>query len=288
MGEMRKLLLLASLALVAGCGTAASGRPGSGAAVKFDTAAAMHWVRVQVGYGPRPAGSPASRRLAQRLKAALPNGRFQKVPHGLRNVVGSVVGRDPGRIVVVGAHYDTKDIPGYLGAVDAASGTAVALQLAHSIRPRELLPTVVFVLFDGEESPPGGPPETPADFVQRGLRGSKVAARSLREAEAMVLLDLVGTRKLHMPRDPVSDRRLWAQLRDAAGRVGAAKAFPNGTTNAEFYDDHYPFARAGVPSIDLIDFDFPCWHRLCDTLSQVSPGSLGKSGRSVLALLHTL
>src|SRR5438270_12418718 len=115
MGEVRKLLLLGSIALLAGCGTAASGRPGSGQAVKFDTAAAMQWARVQVAYGPRPAGSPASRRLAHRLRAALPNGRFQKVPNGLRNVVGSVVGRAPGRIVVVGAHYDTKDMPGYLG-----------------------------------------------------------------------------------------------------------------------------------------------------------------------------
>ena len=284
---MRKLVLLACVALVAGCGSAASGRSGSGQTVHFDTRAAMNLVRMQVRFGPRPAGSHASRRLARRLRAALPNGRFQRVPGGLTNVLGSVVGRNPRRVVVVGAHYDTKGIPGYLGAVDGASGTAVAVQIAHSIRPRELLPTVVFVLFDGEESPPG-PPETAADFVRRGLRGSKVAALSLREAEAMILLDLVGVRKLRISRDPPSDKGLWSRLREAASHAGAGRAFPDRTLDAVFYDDNYPFARAGVPTADLIDFDFGCWHRLCDGLSQVSPRSLGQSGRAVIALLHTL
>ncbi len=284
---MRKPLLVVCALLVAGCGTAASGRSGSGRTVDFDTAAAMRLVRSQVAYGPRPAGSPALRRLARRLRKELPHGRFEPVGHGLRNVVGSVIGRYPRRIVVVGAHYDTKALPGYLGAVDGASGTAVTVQLARSIHPRELRPTVVFVLFDGEESPPG-PPETPADFVSRGLRGSKVAARALREAKAMILLDLVGNRHLRLPRERISDRQLWSKLRDAAGHVDAGGAFPDATTDTELYDDHYPFARAGVPSIDLIDFDFACWHQLCDNLSQVSPRSLGESGRAVLALLHTL
>ena len=46
------------------------------------------------------------------------------MPDGLRNVIGTVRGREPGYIVV-GAHYDTKDIPGFVGANDGASGTAV-------------------------------------------------------------------------------------------------------------------------------------------------------------------
>ena len=169
---MRKPLLVACALLVAGCGSAASGRPGSGQTVHFDAAAAMRLVRLQVSYGPRPAGSLASHRLARRLRAALPNGRFERVGHGLRNVVGSVVGRDSRRIVVVGAHYDTKAIPGYLGAVDGASGSAVAVQLARSIRPGELRPTVVFVLFDGEESPPGRP-RPPLTSSAAGCAGAR-------------------------------------------------------------------------------------------------------------------
>ena len=94
----------------------------------------------QVRLGPRPAGSPASRKLAAQLKAELPNGRFQAVPGGLRNVVGFVPGRDPSRTVVVGAHYDTKDLPGFVGANDGAGGTALVVELARTVKPRELRP----------------------------------------------------------------------------------------------------------------------------------------------------
>src|SRR3954453_23255654 len=73
---------------------------------RFDGSAAFGLVKLQLSYGPRPAGSPSSPPPAQRLRTPPPNGRFQPVPGGLRNVVGSVPGRDPSRAVVVGAHYD--------------------------------------------------------------------------------------------------------------------------------------------------------------------------------------
>jgi hypothetical protein len=273
------LAALATAALAAGCG----GDDKTGPPDRFDGAAAMRWVRTQVAYGPRPAGSRASRRLAERLRAALPGGRFQAVPGGLRNVIGVVPGRNPERVVVVGAHYDTKDLPGFVGAIDSGSGTAVATQLARTLRPRQAGPTVVFALFDGEESP-RGTPDDEAAFQARGLRGSKVAARSLRRAEAMILLDFVGNRRLSLAREPLSDARLWARLRAAARRAGAGWAFPP-RTQRPVSDDHVPFSRAGVPSIDLIDFDFPCWHETCDDLSQVSERSLDATGESVLELI---
>ena len=251
---------------------------------RFDSSAAFKLLRSQVALGPRPAGSAASRRLARRLRRALPRGRYQRVPGGLRNVIGRVRGRDPGRVVVVGAHYDTKDIPGFVGANDGASGTAIVTQLARTIRPRRLRPTLVFILFDGEESPAGTPD---AEFEQRGLRGSKVAARRYAGAEAMVLLDFVGDRDLSIPREQLSDRRLWRKLRAAARRVGVGRHFPPETQGAVF-DDHLPFIRRGVPSIDLIDFDFPCFHRTCDDLSAVSERSVDAVGEAVYELLRAL
>ena len=53
-------------------------------------------------------------------------------------------------------------------------------------------------------------------------------------------------------------------------------------------DDHVPFIRAGVPAIDLIDFDFPCWHRTCDDLTAVSPRSLDAVGETMMAFLAEL
>ena len=255
-------------------------RPASVHADRFDGAAAFRLLRRQVELGPRPAGSPESRRLARLLRRIVPRGRYQEVPGGLRNVIGTVRGREPG-YVVVGAHYDTKDIPGFVGANDGASGTAVVAELARSIRrPRH---TVQFVFFDGEESPG----RLSADFEERGLRGSKVAARTFTDARAMVLLDFVGDRRLSIPREANSDAGLWRRLRAAARRVGAARVFPD-RSSGSVLDDHIPFLDAGVPSIDLIDFTFPCWHRRCDDMSAVSERSVDAVGETVYELLRSL
>jgi glutaminyl-peptide cyclotransferase len=247
----------------------------------FDSAAAWDLLVDQVELGPRPAGSKESRALAARLRELVPDGRYQPLPGGLQNVVGTVRGRERGYIVV-GAHYDTKDLPRFVGANDGASGTAVVAQLARTIkRPRH---TIQFVFFDGEESPRGAPD---AQFERFGLRGSKLAARRFDDARAMVLLDFVGDRRLRIPREANSSSGLWRRLRAAARRVGAAPVFPDATAGA-VSDDHVPFLRRGIPSIDLIDFDFPCWHRPCDDLTVVSERSLDAVGETVLELVRSL
>ena len=250
---------------------------------RFHERAAWQRLVSQVRLGPRPAGSAASRVLAARLKAALPRGSYQPVPGGLRNVVGFVRGRDPSRYVVVAAHYDTKDIPGFVGAVDGASGTAVMVQLARTVKPRAIRPSVVFLALDGEEVPAGIPD---SQFLQHGIRGAKVAAPVYRKAQAMILLDFVGNRNLSIPREASSDAALWQRLRRAAARVGVGSVFPARTSGAVL-DDHYPFIQQGVPSIDLIDFDFPCWHQTCDDLSAVSMRSLDAVGETMVELLRS-
>ena len=92
---MRPFLVvcMVSLALVA-CGEAADTAPTSASPSKdrFDSARAWKVLEHQVGLGERPAGSPASRELAAYLKRRVPNGRYQRVPDGLRNVIGTVRG----------------------------------------------------------------------------------------------------------------------------------------------------------------------------------------------------
>jgi glutaminyl-peptide cyclotransferase len=275
-----RLVALLALALTAGPMSAAA--PAGGVA-RFDGAAAWAFLVKQVELGPRPAGSPASRRLAATLRASVPGGRFQSVPDGLRNVVGVVPGRRPGRVIVIGAHYDTKDLEGFVGANDNASGVAVVRQLARTIRPRMLRPTVVFVFFDGEETPRDAPDPS---ILRNGLRGSKVAARSLRGAEAMILVDLVGDRDLRIRRDTRADPELWRRLQAASARVGTRRHFTSRTT--EILDDHVPFARAGIRVLPLVDLEFRCWHKQCDDLTSVSRASLDAVGETVLELLRGL
>ena len=252
---------------------------------RFDEDRAWTWLERQVALGPRPAGSPASRKLAAQIRRALPRGRYQAVPGGLRNVIGVTPGRDPNRRVIVGAHYDTKDIPDFVGANDAASGTAAMLELARSIKPRSVEPTILWMAFDGEESPGAG---DEGDFEREGLRGSKVAARKYAKGtEAMILLDFVADKQLSTPREANSDVQLWNRLRAAARRAGTLRHYPNDNFGA-VSDDHIPFIRRGVRSIDLIDFDFPCWHQTCDDLSAVSKESLDVTGETVRELLASL
>jgi len=200
-------------------------------------------------------------------------------------VIGKVPGREEGNVVLVGAHYDTKEIRGFVGANDGASGTAIALRLAREIRPRTIDPTLLFVFFDGEESPG---PNNDADFEEKGLRGSKAAARRYAgKVDRMVLLDFVGDRSLAIPREDFSDVQMWDELRGAASRAGAIGTFP-ATSSGGILDDHIPFIERGVPAIDLIDFDFPCWHRRCDNLKAVSEQSLDRVGETMRELLPRL
>ncbi|HYZ19899.1 MAG TPA: M28 family metallopeptidase [Gaiellaceae bacterium] len=277
---MSRLTALLALALTA-CPLSAAA-PARGDA-QFDGAAAWAFLVRQVELGPRPAGSPASRQLGAVLRASVPAGRFQSVPGGLRNVVGVVPGRRPGRVVVIGAHYDTKDLDGFVGANDNASGVAVVRQLARTIRPRTLRPTVVFVFFDGEETPRDAPDPS---ILRSGLRGSKVAARSLRGAQAMILVDLVGDRSLAIRRDARADAELWRRLLAASTAAGTRRHFTSRRT--EILDDHVPFAQAGVRTLPLVDLDFRCWHEQCDDLSAVSRASLTAVGRTLLELLGRL
>jgi glutaminyl-peptide cyclotransferase len=250
---------------------------------RFDGRRAFAELRRQVEMGPRPAGSAASRRLAARLRRALPRGRYEQVPGGLRNVVGRLPGSKPA--VVVAAHYDTKKLAGFVGANDGAGGTAAVLELARVLshtKRAEGAPELRFVLFDGEEAT-----NDKADFLLSGVRGARAYARRHRgELRALVLLDFVANKHLTLPREEGSDPRLWARLRSAARRVGAQAAFP-AETRSQILDDHTPFTQDGVPAIDLIDFDFPCWHRRCDDMSAVSARSLDVSGEAVLELLRS-
>lgn len=254
---------------------------------RFDAARAFDLLRHQVeAIGPRPAGSPAARRLARWARARLPRGRLEAVPGSdpdspLQNVVGTLPGRRPA--VLVAAHYDTVDTPeGMPGANDGAAGTAVVLELARALRPRRGAREVRFVLFDGEEAPGD------RDFLRRGLRGSRAHARAhARGIGEMILLDYVGDRELSLPREGSSDPALWAELRRAARRVGVLRAFPPGRGTV-LADDHTPFLRAGVPAIDLIDWPYRHMHTLRDTVDKTSPRSLDAVGEAVLELVGDL
>ena len=287
------LLMVASG--LAGCSSssAGSGPEASASSIlagKFDTADAWQLVEQQVEVGQRPAGSTQLRKLAEKLRLLLPNGSLEPVPGepGLQNVVGSLPGRQPA--ILVGAHYDTLAKPrGFVGANNGAAGTAVVVEAAQALEqmPRVSTPREVrFVLFDGEE-PSGVRPQETGNFYKESLRGSKAyAAAHPGETKAAVVLDYVGNRGLHLPREANSTKSLWSRLLTAARLVGTSRYFSNKTASP-IEDDHVPFLLEGVPAIDLIDWSYP-GRSLADGLDKLSPESLTAVGATVVHLVNEL
>ena len=273
-------------AALAACGGSDDGGGSSteSSADRFDSERAFEWIERQVALGPRPAGSEASRELAELARAELPNGAFEEVPGGLRNVVGTIPGAAPA--IVIGAHYDTEvEPPDFVGANDGAAGTAAVLELARVLEDE--LPEghreVRFVLFDGEEEPAGCPD---AEFEQCALRGSKayVAAHGPEVGE-LILLDYIANEGLRISREANSDPGLWAELRAAAETVGVAEFFPEGEQGVGVLDDHVPFLLAGIPSIDLIDFSYEFADTAEDTPDKLDPAALDAVGEAVAELV---
>ena len=294
------------LGLAAGAALALSACGDDGAdartpADRFDADRAIEDVQAQVELGPRPAGSKANKRqsglIARRLeRAGVDDVRVQKP---LLNVVGTIPGRERGS-VVVGAHHDTYDIPGFVGANDGASGVAVVLELARSLPRRVDGPDLRLALFDAEEARLG------RDFSADGTRGSRqyvrYAAREQRRkgspplgsVEAMALFDLVGDCDLQIPRESNSDPRLYAAFADASAEADGDPAPFTGTASA-VDDDHVPFLEAGIPAVDLIDFTFgeggtpgSHWHTTEDTIDKVCADSLDAVGEAAVRAVPEL
>jgi glutaminyl-peptide cyclotransferase len=276
---------------VAGCGGGDSGSPPN----RFDGDRAMSLVQVQVAAGQRPAGSPQLRNLALTLRdmlRAAPGGELQAhlepfpssgPQQGLRNIVAVLPGRAPA--ILIGAHYDTEWHPkGFVGANDSAAGTAAVMELARSL-PSELPEghrEIRFVLFDGEEDPPGC---SDKDFAFCALRGSRAyAAAHPGEIGDMILLDYIANRGARIRREQNSNQELWEQLRQAAADVGAGEIFPAGVQGGVI-DDHFPFLEQGIPSIDLIDFNYPYADTVQDTIDKLDPAVLDEVGEAVGQLI---
>ena len=295
------LALAATFALAGGCGdgekTDTTAAPASSAG-RFDADRAFADLERMVALGPRPSGSAANAKQAQMLAAELRKAGVENVAIGkppLLNVTGEIPGKGQGSIVV-GAHHDTEDVPGFVGANDGASGVAVVLELARTLPNPMPGPAVAIALFDGEEA------RGDRDFDADGTRGSRLyveqAARggdpkagipALDQIDAMVLFDMVGDCDLQLPREFSSDERLYGAFATAAG--GA----PFEGVTGSISDDHVPFLEQGIPSLDLIDFTYggsqtpgEYWHTTADTTDKVCPQSLDAVGEAALEAIPGL
>jgi Zn-dependent M28 family amino/carboxypeptidase len=96
----------------------------------------------------------------------------------------------------------------------------------------------------------------------------------------MVLVDMIGDADQQLYYEGNSDEALQTWIWDIAAELGYEAYFIQ-EHRFTMIDDHLPFARRGIPAVDIIDFDYPYWHTVEDTADKVSPDSLLRVGRTL-------
>jgi glutaminyl-peptide cyclotransferase len=224
---------------------------------------------------------------------------------------------DPvGCVVLLGSHYDTKEIPGmrYVGANDSGSSSVALLHILRKLRSTKQDTgkcTLVTVWFDGEESVlPGwrdGELKHPAR-IQDNTWGSRFAVSQLQPCTwknskarclgttqqgvpdgiagnaviALVLLDMVGSPGIKLAREANSTPALLSLAVNTAEELGFTDIFEKTLKNVE--DDHIPFVRAGIAAVNLIDFsNLDYWHAPGDEIDSLDFSSITKASRIALS-----
>jgi glutaminyl-peptide cyclotransferase len=265
---------------------------------KFDGTRAFADLRRMVEIGPRPSGSPAIEKTRDYLSAELKSAglKVEDQPFDVRTPLGTVhmvnlratlpgAATARGRIVI-GGHYDTKLVKQFrfVGASDAASSAAFLLEIARALKGRSNPLPIELLFLDGEE----------AVVEWRGddhTYGSRYYVEQLKKSgttkdvRAFILVDMIGDRNLGIRREANSTGWLTDAVWSAARQLKRAEFLEESTP---IEDDHLEFLDAGIPSVDIIDLDYPAWHTADDTLEQVSAASLQAVGDVVLAALPAI
>jgi glutaminyl-peptide cyclotransferase len=265
----------------------------------FDGQKAWDDVAYQVSLGARIPESPAHQQVENWISDEIRSVGWQVesqndtvMGHPVDNIVAKYGQGRPW--VVVAAHYDSrlkadqdpdpqKQSQPVPAANDGASGVAVLLELAR-VLPAHFYSSdgtsnpgyrqIWLVFLDAEDN--GDIPGW--DWIL----GSKSFVSSLQgKPDAAVVLDMIGDADLNIYKELNSDPQLTDRIWGQANRLGYSEYF---IPQAKFkmLDDHIPFIEAGIPAVDVIDFDYPYWHTTADTADKVSAHSLKVVGDTIL------
>jgi Zn-dependent M28 family amino/carboxypeptidase len=172
------------------------------------------------------------------------------------------------------------------GANDGASGVALLLELAR-ILPHQLITNQVgnqtgvkqiwLVFFDAEDN--GNIPGW--DWIL----GSRAFVQSLEDKPtAAIIVDMIGDANLKIFQEKNSDPVLTKEIWDQAQALGYTDEFIPYPKHS-MIDDHIPFLEAGIPAVDVIDFDYAYWHSTEDTPDKTSADSLKAVGDTIITWL---
>ncbi len=277
----------------------------SSSAPEFDGEEAFVHLLEQCQFGPRNPGSEGHQKTKEYLLDKLRlhtnfvkiqdfsySDQEQKIELELTNIIASFYPKKSKRVLLC-AHWDTRPFADrdpdttlqaepILGANDGASGVAVLLEIARIISRKEPVWGVDIVLFDGEDGGREGD-------VDGFCLGSKYFAKNKRDYKPKfgILLDMIGDRDLTVYQEGYSSRyaKEFVDLVWSRAKNLGLFCFKD-SVKYFMYDDHIPLLEAGIPVIDIIDFDYPYWHTTSDTPDKCSPESLQKIGDLLLEILY--
>ena len=207
----------------------------------------------------------------------------------MNNVIAQF-NRESNKQIMISAHWDTrpwadtgsimkKEMP-ILGANDGASGVAVIIELAYIFKQNPPPIGVSLVLFDAEDY---GVPGDSWTYC----KGSQYFARNLPISypEYGINIDMIADRQPEFYIERISYQQnasLVLELWELSEELGL-KAFKKQAKDSIF-DDHVPlYEIAGIPAINIIDFDYPndktnYWHTHNDIVQNCSPNGLYQVG----------
>ena len=271
----------------------------------FNGERAMDHARKQIEFGPRPPGSPQLEKtrayIVDQLKSfgltVTVDEITAKTPQGekkMSNITGELPGETKTTILIA-SHYDSKFYKDmlFVGANDPAASVGTLLEIGRvigSLRDKPKV-TIKLVFFDGEEafcenwSDCGTPAEPDNTYGSRHYVSQLKAKKELADTYALILLDMIGYKKLELGRDSISTRWLQDIIWETGRELGHGKIFVDREEGVGG-DDHEPFLRAGVEAVDIIQLNsYPYWHKADDTIGKISAQSMKIVGDTVLASL---
>ncbi len=285
--------------------------------VKFDSEQAAKYLKQLCDIGPRVSGTEGMKKQQKliedhfkKLGATVTRQEFKARQRSRKNeteFVNIIVSWNPQneRRVLLCAHYDTRPIADqeanranwtkpFVSANDGTAGVAMMMEMGNHMKDVKSEFGVDFVFFDGEEyvfetDRMGGGDRYFIGSEHFADAYAKSKGKRKYRYDAGVLFDLChgkgASLKVEMHSYDAA-RSLVDQIWGVAKAIGA-KSFRY-ERGYEVLDDHIALNRAGIPTVDVIDFDYAHWHKLSDTPDKVDPVQMAEVAKVITTWLQKI
>jgi Zn-dependent M28 family amino/carboxypeptidase len=262
----------------------------------FNGGRAYEYARDFAAIGPRWPTSPGHAKAEAFLRAHFLHDQLEEDaftadtpigPVNMRNFIVRFPGKKDG-VIVLATHYETNYYlrnVNFVGANDGGATTGLLMAIADQLRTQTVGGkkldgySVWLVFFDGEEAIQSWS-DSDSTYGSRHLAAKWGRDGTLEHIKAFVLADMIGDKDLDIQRESRSTGWLVDLVRQAAKKYGYERYFFQQEEPVD--DDHMPFVKRGVPSIDIIDLDYgpnnSYHHTVQDTMDKVSARSLTIDG----------